>query len=251
MMDVERDAGGGTGSARRRRERRLRSTLRHERMSVAMAFAESTHHSAQRQKTARAGERRHELYFTATFRKRLLAQGSRAPCLGEPRGPQDQDQLRNMDQAAACAPMVQILDIPVPQLVDQLSEVPTIFSFSSLQRTTEQHVDIPVRGRGGRNVDGGGGGPSSGLQGFSSGQSSTATLSSKKRISERIVEQIVDPVSSGRLLGSLPGQGSSSSHSPAGVEELADEPGESVFSHFSPNQKKCEIGFALESWSAR
>ena len=57
------DAGGGTGSARRRRERRLRSFLRHERMSVAKALAESTHHSAQRQKTARAGERaRVELY---------------------------------------------------------------------------------------------------------------------------------------------------------------------------------------------
>ena len=55
MMDVERDAGGGTGSARRRRERRLRSMLRHERMSVAMALAESTHHGAQREKTARAG----------------------------------------------------------------------------------------------------------------------------------------------------------------------------------------------------
>ena len=36
-MDVGREAGGGTGSARRRRERRLRSMLRHERMSVAMA----------------------------------------------------------------------------------------------------------------------------------------------------------------------------------------------------------------------
>ena len=39
----------------RRRERRLRSMLRHERMAVAMALAESTHHSAQRLKTARAG----------------------------------------------------------------------------------------------------------------------------------------------------------------------------------------------------
>ena len=45
MMDVERDEGGGTGSARRRRERRLRSMLRHERMAVAMAVAEATHHS--------------------------------------------------------------------------------------------------------------------------------------------------------------------------------------------------------------
>ena len=49
------DAGGGTGSARRRRERRLRAYLKYARMSVAMALAKSTHHSAQRQKTARAG----------------------------------------------------------------------------------------------------------------------------------------------------------------------------------------------------
>ena len=69
MMDVERDAGGGTGSARRRRERRLRSMLRHERMSVAMALAESAHHSARRRQGP--GER-HELYHTAAFRMRLL-----------------------------------------------------------------------------------------------------------------------------------------------------------------------------------
>ena len=50
----------------------------------------------------------------------------------------------------------------------------------------------------------------------------------RKRISEWIVEQIVDPVSSGGLHGSLSGHGSSSSHSPAGVEERADEPGKGV-----------------------
>ena len=56
MMMAAHDAqGGGTGSARRRRERRLRSMLRHERMSVAMALAEKLHHSAQRPEMARAG----------------------------------------------------------------------------------------------------------------------------------------------------------------------------------------------------
>ena len=129
-------------------------------------------------------------------------------------------------------PKILPFDVPmhtavrVPQLAEQLVEVPTIISYSSLQRTVEQHVDIPVPG---------GGGPVSCLQGFSSGQTSIATPSSKIRFSERIVEQIVDPVSSGRLLGSLPGQGSSSSHSPAGVEERADEPSEGFFSHFSQN----------------
>ena len=43
------------GSAQRRRERRLRAWLRHERMTVAMALAESQHHTALRgQMTARA-----------------------------------------------------------------------------------------------------------------------------------------------------------------------------------------------------
>ena len=131
-------------------------------------------------------------------------------------------------------PKILPLDVPmraalrVTKLVEQLVEVPTTVSHSSLfQRTVEQHVDI--------SVPQGGGGPSSGLQGFSSGQSSTASPSSKKRISERIVEQIVDPVSSGRL------QGSSSSHSPAGDEERADEPGKGVFRTFPKNKKSAKL----------
>ena len=67
-------------------------------------------------------------------------------------------------------------------------EVPTIISFSSLQRTMEQHGDMPVPGRGGRIV---------GLQGFLPGQGSSATLSSEERISEQIVKQIVDFTVSG------------------------------------------------------
>ena len=45
----------------------------------------------------------------------------------------------------------------------------------------EHHVEIPVPCRAGR---------ASGLQGFLPGQSSTALLSSQKRISEQFVEQI-------------------------------------------------------------
>ena len=114
--------------------------LRHERMSVAMALAESTHHSAQRQKTARAGgEARVVLHGHVP--EAPLPQGSRPPCLCEPRGPQDQDQLRTMEQAAAYAPMVQILDIPVPQLVDQLADVMRFFD--KLQPVPEQAIDVP------------------------------------------------------------------------------------------------------------
>ena len=121
-----------------------------------------------------------------------------------------------MEDLGSVCPFVQILDLPVPQTVDyvedalrildrpmaeqvievpkiscspcpsrslfrepqsaeQLVEVPTVLSPS---RIAEQIVGIPVpRGRG---------------QGSLPGQSTTATHSSGKRISERIVGQIVD-----------------------------------------------------------
>ena len=41
MMVARDDVGGGTGSARRRRERRLRAYLKYVRMSVAISLAES------------------------------------------------------------------------------------------------------------------------------------------------------------------------------------------------------------------
>ena len=52
-------AGGdfdGEGAARRRRQRRLRSWLKHERQSVAMALAKYTHHASRGQTRARARE---------------------------------------------------------------------------------------------------------------------------------------------------------------------------------------------------
>ena len=171
------------------------------------------------------------------------ARGSRPACLGEPRGPQERDQPRTVEQFAVYAPMVQILDAPVPQLVEQLPdilhffdtltpvpeqvievpkivldgvpvrisvrdtqlveqlvEVPTIISYASLlQRTMEQHVDIPVPGGGGRNA---------GLQGFPPEQSSTASGA----------EQIFDFSSGGGLQGFLPRQGSRS------VNKIGDVP---------------------------
>ena len=49
--------GNATGAAMRRRQRRLRSWLRHEWMTVAMTLAEFTHHTAPRgPKIARVGE---------------------------------------------------------------------------------------------------------------------------------------------------------------------------------------------------
>ena len=183
-----------------------------------------------------------------------------------------------MEQLADVVPMVQILDFPVPQMVEQLvdvfrfldtlcpvpeqvievpkfvcppraartvlcapqlaeqlMEVPTLVSYSSLQRTMEQHVDIPVPRRGGRNA---------GLQGFTPEQSSTSTLSSAVRISKRIVEQIVDiPVSGGGLHDFRPGQSSSSSsHVSARVK--------GIFALF-PVGKKWSVRSRPESQAAR
>ena len=107
-----------------------------------------------------------------------------------------------------------------PQLVEQLVEVLTIVSYSWWQLRMEQNVDIPVPGRGGR---------ISRLQHFPPGQSSTTTPSSKKRFSERIVEQIV-AIPGGVLQDFRPGQSSPSSlHVPASIPEVTDEPGEEVY----------------------
>ena len=90
------------------------------------------------------------LHCTAKFRENPPSQlklfelsfdeeprGSRPPCLGEPWGPQERVQQRTLEQLADVVPMVQILDIPLPQIVDQLVA-------SLLHLDVEQTVDIPV-----------------------------------------------------------------------------------------------------------
>ena len=106
------------------------------------------------------------------------------------------------------------------QTAEQLVEVPTIISYPSLQRTVEQSVNIPVPGREGQHV---------GLQGFLPRQRSTAPHSSEERISERIVEQIVDS----RVLGG----GSSASSS-----ITREHAGEGVFRTFPRVKKSLKLG---------
>ena len=84
------------GAAERRRERRLRSWLRHERMTVAMALAEQLHHSinrverdeALRRQTTRASEEEVENVTHSSPRAlKTPPPGERPGILAEP-GPQ-------------------------------------------------------------------------------------------------------------------------------------------------------------------
>ena len=127
-------------------------------------------------------------------------------------------------------PVEQVIEVPeislpshccrtvlsAPQMAEQLVEVPTVVSFSSLQQlSVEQIIDIPVPLLGGRsvaqNVDtpvlhGRGRVSGSGLQGFRPGQGST-TFPPPERISERLWSKNVD-IPGGGLQGFSPGQGS-------------------------------------------
>ena len=123
--------------------------------------------------------------------------------------------------------MVQNLDIPLPQMEDQLvaslghldKPIPEqVIEVPNIASSSQQIVDNPLpRGRG----------DLGGFQGFHTGQGSTV-----------LSEQSVDiPVRSGGLPGSRPGQGSTASSS-THLHDDADEGIQGFFSHFSQSSKK-------------
>ena len=266
------------GAAWRRRQRWLRSMLRHERQTVRMELAAALHHSwgggletheGQRaQNTASAGPAEYYELFSDDGRP---AGEERPAALLEPR-PQERDwrhtgvgfeiaqnlevpvpqmgeQLPDVLQFfATFLPFVaeQVIEVPKifldrtpqrlgdrlrqPQTAEQLMEVPTVVSYSSLQQlTAEQIVDIPVPGRDG-------GGARGGLQGFPPGQNSAALH----------VEQTVDIPVPGRAGGGgqgglqgFVGQGSTASSSRVGA---ADGAGHGVFRTFPQIKKSAKHG---------
>ena len=175
-----------------------------------MALAEATHHTAPRgQKTVRTrGEESDELYDAMGL---MTPRPTRPTPLDEVR-PLGRVQRHAVEHLADLAPLVQILDAPVPQVVDcamdffrrldlpvaeQVIEVPKIScspcpsrSLVPEPQTAEQLLEVP-------------------------------TVLSPTRIALRIAEQIVDtPVPRGRdrrrLQGSLPRQSSTA----AGVQNV-------------------------------
>ena len=118
-----------------------------------MALAECQHHSAQRQKKARAREEEREMHYTAAFRTTVPPPepelfdlfeepgGVRPNLLLEPQGPQDWDQLRTVEQTVGFAPLVQILDAPVAQMVEQLPNIAQFFD--TLRPDPVQVIEVP------------------------------------------------------------------------------------------------------------
>ena len=121
-----------SGVAQRRRGRRLRAAWRHEQQSIAQALAAFSHHSGLwGPKKARAGEEESELHYTDKDRKTPPPQpvllslyeeeepgGGRPEAFVEPR-PQERVQrhvVEHITDLVCVAPMVQILDAPVPQM---------------------------------------------------------------------------------------------------------------------------------------
>ena len=162
-------------SALRRRQRRLCQCLRHERMTVAMALAEATHHKApRRQKPASAitvndaprGQKNAAAEY-CELREVAPARGMRPAPLGEPRT-QERVQRRTVEHVVDSSLVVPSLHVPVPKMENQLvetyrhldvlvleqaTEVPKISSSSRhpcrrrvlrVPQTAEQLVEVPT-----------------------------------------------------------------------------------------------------------
>ena len=131
---AERDAAGS--SARRRRERRLRSFWRHEKLAIQMALSEAMHHSASRgawhvsnaalrgQKPDRAGDAAGTEFHAMSEVDELPAAGVRPPSLGGPPGPAVK--VGRVQQPGAFE--LPSLDAPVLHMEDQLVDVLGYFS---------------------------------------------------------------------------------------------------------------------------
>ena len=162
MMNVD----SAPSAARRRRERRLRQFLRHERLTVAMVLSEKKHHTSRGQNKDRTTGEENVMNYTAKLRKTpppaaaatvndpmvldeggVLAAGGRPAPLTEVAG----WQLRVERHCGVGFELVLALDVPVLQMVEQPVEVDTFFRLS-LPAVVEQVIDVPKLALPGRAV---------------------------------------------------------------------------------------------------
>ena len=117
----------GVSAAKWRRRRRLRLWWRHEHQTLAAVLATFQHHSAPwGPKKARTGEEDHEKNYTATIPTHPPPQPKLFSLYEEPGGtrpealaeswPQERVQRRTVEQIVDFLPVVQILDVLVPQV---------------------------------------------------------------------------------------------------------------------------------------
>ena len=111
---------GASGAARRRRERRLRAWLRHERQSVAAALAEALHHSSgPKKKVVERRERQEGRGTTACGHRRHLSRGrGQHHCLwllGAPRQPDSV--VPSVVPPALASPAAETVDAAAPSFL--------------------------------------------------------------------------------------------------------------------------------------
>ena len=121
--------------------------LRHERQTVAMELAAALHHSwggglgtnvgLRAQKTASAGPA--EFFDLFSDDGRPAGEGRPAALL-EPR-PQEGVQRHVVECGIEVCPFVQILDVPVPQVGDQLPDI--LHFFCTFSPDPEQVIEVP------------------------------------------------------------------------------------------------------------
>ena len=127
-MMGERDAAGGTRSARQRKERRLRLCAKHEQLSVAMALATVTHHSFQ------VGT----AYDALRSQKPVTSAGGMPPPLLEGR-PHERIQRHAVEQIADSVLVVSMLFMVEQQMEEQLVDKLSPLDF----HVAEQIIDVP------------------------------------------------------------------------------------------------------------
>ena len=131
--------GEHAGDARVRRERKMRSFWRHEQMAIQMVLASVQHHSHgvprnQRTATRTGGEARNVLHGQVPGAP--LPQGGRPAPLPEVAGWQERVERHVVGHLSVLA-----LDVPVPQMVDQLPDIEQFFRV--LSPDPEQVIEVP------------------------------------------------------------------------------------------------------------
>ena len=239
--------GEHAGAARVRRERKMRSSWRHEQMAIQMVLAFGAtpleRRSTEPEDSHQDRGERHELYYTAEFRKRLSRKGAIQHLCSRLLAGKSVWERHCVEDMGTVCPFVQILNYPAPQIVDtvlnffhllnlpvaeQVVEVPKVSSSSCPSRAVleapqvvEQLVVVP-------------------------------TIVSYSSLQQRSAEQIVDiPVPRGRgrrrRQGFLPGQASTASV----AEQTADIPSSSGdLQGFRPRQSSTAVSEQNVSTSA-